>query len=76
MPTPCAHWILMPHRVPRRQGVYFCINCRKAFSTSMNDQYSAEWLRANYPTARIMRLIWWLCGPFLRRQKTIVLEDE
>ena len=76
MPSPCGHYLLMPHREPRRQGIYFCISCRTPFSVTMNDQYSREWLRAQYPTARIMRLIWWLCGPFLRRQRTQILEFE
>jgi len=76
MPPPCSHFLLMPHKVPRRQGIYFCISCRKPFSVTMNDQYSPDWLRTQYPTARIMKLIWFLCAPFLRRQRTIVLEDE
>jgi hypothetical protein len=76
MGAPCPHWILMPHKVGRRQPVYFCISCREAFSISMNDQITREELRELYPTPLIMRVIWWCIGPFLRRQKTVVLEED
>ncbi len=74
MPHHCFHWFLAPRN---SKAGYFCINCYKPFTISMDDHITPAELERLFPPIKIARKLWQMWGLFrdaLHRGKTLVLD--